>query len=227
MREEDIAELKARWGIPGYVDMRPTIGNDIVHFDRPGYCVFYAYPFLIGYTLPLSLLVVDFCRFYEVCPTQLSSYLYKLFLMLLKFERLASREITLDHMLNIFAPQLIRNTMLHMRPRGSKRLVVKMDNRANLRFYENYFYVRTEHIVADPMGFLEKWNFARIRKWVSAILPHTEGVLTWSAFYEKFGRRPLTGRVQRVRAPSLAFRQLTSSACPIAAPSLGLHRGLL
>lgn len=64
INEEGIAELKARWGIPHYVEMLPAVGNDIVHFDRPGYCAFYAYPFIVGYTLPLPLLVVDFCRFY-------------------------------------------------------------------------------------------------------------------------------------------------------------------
>ncbi|XP_070021134.1 uncharacterized protein [Nicotiana sylvestris] len=188
MRERDIVELKERWGIPGYVDMRPAVGKDIVHFDCPGYCVFYAYPFIVGYTLPLPLLVVDFCRFYEVCPAQLSPYLYKIFLMLLKYAELASREVTLDHMLSIFAPQLIRGSMIHMCPRGSRGLVVKMDDRTNRRFYENYFYVRTEHIVADPTGFPERWNSSPerlpplpvegIREWVEAILPHTVGIRT-------------------------------------------------
>lgn len=51
--------------------------------------------------------------------------------------------------------------MIHARPRGSKGLVVKMDDRTNRRFFENFFYVRTEHLVADPTRFPEVWNFAR------------------------------------------------------------------
>lgn len=149
IRERDIAKLKERWGIPNYIDMRPAVGNDIVHFDHPRYCMLYAYPILIGYTLPIPMLVVEFCHFYEVCPAQPLPYLYKLFVMLLKYAKLTGREVTLDHMLSIFAPQLIHGSMIHMRPRGSRSLVVKMDDRTNRRFYKNYFYVRTEHIVED------------------------------------------------------------------------------
>lgn len=66
--------------------------------------MFYVYPFLVGYIFPLPLLVVDFCRYYEVCPTQLSPYLYKLFLMFIKYAELAGREVTLRHVLSLFAP---------------------------------------------------------------------------------------------------------------------------
>lgn len=51
--------------------------------------------------------------------------------------------------------------MIHARPRGSKVLVVKMDERTNRHFYKNCFYVWTENIVADPTGFPERENFAR------------------------------------------------------------------
>ncbi|XP_019235472.1 PREDICTED: uncharacterized protein LOC109215815 [Nicotiana attenuata] len=119
--------------------------------------------------------------------------------------------------------------MIHARPRGSKGLVVKMDDRTNHRFFDNFFYVRTEHLVADPTGFPVVWNFAPekapppplvgIPEWVEAILPHTAGVRTWATFHRRFGRRPLTGRVHRVRAPQLAFRRPAASARISAGPS--------
>lgn len=59
--------FKTKWRIPDHIELVPA-GRDIVHIHRPGYCVFYAYPFVIGYMLPLPSLVVDFCHFYEVCP---------------------------------------------------------------------------------------------------------------------------------------------------------------
>nr|XP_009757913.1 PREDICTED: uncharacterized protein LOC104210663 [Nicotiana sylvestris] len=45
------------------------------------------------------------------------------------------------------------------------------------------------------------------------------GVRTWAAFYDKYGRMPLSRRVRRVRAPPLAFWQPASSARPIAVPT--------
>lgn len=164
--------------------------------------MFYADPFIVGYTLPLPKLVVDFCRLYEVCPGQLSSYLYKLFLMLLKYAKPVGHEVTLDHMLSIFAPQLIRDSMVHMRPRGSRSLVVKMDGRTNHRFYENYFYVRTEHIVVDPMGFPERWNFARkFAPLVSEIFDHFLCAINCLVFVAKrFPLPPVKGICEWVEA---------------------------
>ncbi|XP_070022329.1 uncharacterized protein [Nicotiana sylvestris] len=42
------------------------------------------------------------------------------------------------------------------------------------------------------------------------------GIHEWASFHEKYGRKPLTGRVRRVRAPPLAFHQPT----PLAQPAL-------
>lgn len=51
--------------------------------------------------------------------------------------------------------------MIHMCHRGTKSLVAKMDDKANRCFWKNYFYMQIEHIVANPAGFPETWNFAR------------------------------------------------------------------
>nr|XP_016437568.1 PREDICTED: cingulin-like [Nicotiana tabacum] len=95
-----------------------------------------------------------------------------------------------------------------------------MDDKANRRFWESYFYVRTEHLVADSARFPESWNFApeklppppvdNIREWVNSILPHTVRVCEWASFYERYGRR-----VRRARAPPLAFRQPTPPTQPV------------
>lgn len=55
--------------------------------------MFYAYPFVIGYTLPLPSLAVDSCHFYDVCPSQLSPCVYKIFLMHIKYEELADQKL--------------------------------------------------------------------------------------------------------------------------------------
>lgn len=81
--------------------------------------------------------------------------------MLHKYVKLVSREVAFDHMLHIFALRLVRGSMIHMRPRGSRSLVMKIHDQANHHFYVKYFYVRAVHIVMDPTGFFEKWNSAR------------------------------------------------------------------
>lgn len=108
------------------------------------------------------MLVVDICRYYEVCPAQLSPNLYKVFLMFIKYVELAGHEVTLGHVLSLFTPWKIRGKMIHACPLGSKGLVVKIDDRNNRLFFEKFFYVRTEYLVVYPTGFLEVWNFARM-----------------------------------------------------------------
>lgn len=51
--------------------------------------------------------------------------------------------------------------MLHLRHRGTKGFIVKMDDRANRRFNFHFFYIKIEHVVTNPSGFPEVWNFAR------------------------------------------------------------------
>lgn len=140
MDAEAITTFKSKWWILGHIEM-VSAGKDIVHLHRPGYCAFYVYPFVIGYMLPLPSLVVDFCHYYGVCPTQLSLYAYKLFFMLIKYAELAGREISLGHMLLLFASHFLRGMMIHMLHRGTKDLVVKMDDKADCCFWESYFYV--------------------------------------------------------------------------------------
>ncbi|XP_070017954.1 uncharacterized protein [Nicotiana sylvestris] len=76
--------------------------------------------------------------------------------------------------------------MLHLRQCGSKELVVKMDDKANRRFWCNFFYIKTEHVMANPDGFPEPRKI------------HLHWLQTFMT-----GRRAS----RRVRAPTPAFRQ--------------------
>lgn len=40
-------------------------------------------------------------------------------------------------------------------------LVVTFLDNTNHKFWVDYFFVKTEHVVANPAGFPEAWNFAR------------------------------------------------------------------
>lgn len=125
--------------------------------------MFYEYPFQVGYSLSLSLpsLAEQFYRYYGICLAQLSPYIYKLFLMLIKFVELAGCEISIRHLLHLFAPRFQRGTMIHLRHHGTKGLVAGIDYEANHRFWFNFFFTKTVHVVASPSGFPEQWNFAR------------------------------------------------------------------
>lgn len=117
--EAGLAELRATYNILDHIDLVPA-GNDVIQVHRPGYCAFYAYPFRVGYSLPLPPLAEEFCRYYQVCPAQLSPYIYKLFLMLRKYTKLANRGVSIRHLLHLFAPNFLRGTMLHLRHHGTK-----------------------------------------------------------------------------------------------------------
>lgn len=93
--EVGISQLREQWDIPRSADIILARSEERVHIDHPGYCVFYAYPFRLGFRIPLPSLVVDFCRYYEVFPSQLVPSFYKLFAMLAKHAELARREIML------------------------------------------------------------------------------------------------------------------------------------
>lgn len=135
-----LVAFKVKWRILEHIELVPARGN-IVHIHCPGY---YAYPFIIGYTLPVPSLATNFYRFYEVCPAQLTPYIYKLFLMLTKYAELDNRGVSLQHLLHIFVPSFHRGTVLHLRHRGTKSLLIGMDNKTNRRFWESFFYVRME-----------------------------------------------------------------------------------
>ncbi|XP_070047296.1 uncharacterized protein [Nicotiana tomentosiformis] len=108
-----------------------------------------------------------------------------------------------------------------------------MDDKANRQFWLNYFYVRTEDVVANANGFPELWNYAPlimlnfsfyggeaeppplvedIHEWVRKILPYTVGIRKWSTFRAKFRPTFLARRGSRgSRAPTPAFRQATAT----------------
>nr|XP_033510070.1 uncharacterized protein LOC117274817 isoform X1 [Nicotiana tomentosiformis] len=130
MNEADLAEFRAKSKISAYINLIPA-GCDVVQIHHLGYRAFYAYPFFVGYSFPLLPLAEEFCRYYGVCPAQLSPYVYKLIRMLAKYAELAGRGVSLRHLMHLFAPSFYREMMLHLRHRGSKSLVVKMDDKAN------------------------------------------------------------------------------------------------
>lgn len=65
MKEADLVELKAKYGLPHHIELIPA-GWNKVQVHCLGYCAFYAYPFYVGYTLPLLPLVEELCHYYGV-----------------------------------------------------------------------------------------------------------------------------------------------------------------
>nr|XP_033515477.1 uncharacterized protein LOC117279952 [Nicotiana tomentosiformis] len=221
-----LSNFRVKFKIPVHIDLVPA-GRDVVQIHRPGYCMFYTYPFYVGYSFPILPLVEKFCRYYGVFPAQLSPYIYKLILMLTKYAELADRGVTLHHLMHLLALSFHIGTMLHLHHHRGKSLVVKMDDKANRRFWFNYVYVKTEDMVANANGFPEAWNYAPetappplvadIHEWVSQILPHTVGIRGWPAFFQKF--RPklsATGRgsSKRQKAPAPAFHKRKAISVP-------------
>lgn len=161
MGEVEIAQMGGQWGIPWYVDIAPARREDRVQIDCRGYCSFYAYPFLVGYTLPLPMLVVDFYRYYEVCPAHIFPYLYKLFFYVYQVceaSRKGGHPEARAHPLR--SPEDLRHHD-SCAPSWDEGLGGGNGRQNHHRFFENFFSIRTEHLVADPTGFPEAWNFVR------------------------------------------------------------------
>lgn len=74
---------------------------------------------------------------------------------------MAGCDFSIRHLLYFFAASFYRGTMSHLCHHGTKVLVAGMDDKINRRFWFNYFFIKTEHVVANPRGFSEQWNFAR------------------------------------------------------------------
>nr|XP_033513953.1 uncharacterized protein LOC117278587 [Nicotiana tomentosiformis] len=85
--------------------------------------------------------------------------------MLTKFVELVGVELTLQNLVRLFAPSFYRGTMLNLLHRGGKFLMVKTDDKASHQLWLNFFYVRTEDVVANVDVFPEAWNYTH--KWSS------------------------------------------------------------
>nr|XP_009597861.1 uncharacterized protein LOC104093758 isoform X1 [Nicotiana tomentosiformis] len=153
MTTGQLTELKVRLGLPGHVDLIPA-GNDKVQIHRPDFCALYTYPFLIGYSFPLPSLIEDLCRYYNLCPTQLAPYIFKVAMILMKFSELAIVDNTVHHLIHLFAPHFYRGTLLNLHHRGGKCLVVRMDDKASRHFWLDYFFVKREDVVSTAADFL-------------------------------------------------------------------------
>lgn len=94
-------------------------------------------------------------------PAQLAPYVYNVIKMLSKFAELVGVEVTVRHLVHQFAPGFYIGTMVNLRHRGSKCLVVRMDNKGSHQFCLGYFYVKIEAVVANADGFPEAWNHTR------------------------------------------------------------------
>jgi len=163
----------------------------VVQLHHPGYCAFYAYSFYVGCSFSLLPLAEEFCRYYGIYTAQLSPYIYKLICMLTKYVELAGRGISLRHLMHLFAPNFYIGMMLHLRHRGSKSLVVKIDDKANRQFWLSYFFVKTEDVVANANGFPEVWNYARKYLLLSAYFSRFDCSLTFYLFLVQLRLCPL------------------------------------
>lgn len=152
--------LRAAHNVPDHVEMAPA-GTYYATVLRPGYCTFYEYPFFIGYSLPIYPLAEELCHFLNICPAQLTPYTLKVCRILTTYAARAECEVSVYHLLQLFSTGYLRGTMLQLKSRGKKGLVVWADDKTNRGFWRRYFYIKTEHLVSNPNRFPERWNSER------------------------------------------------------------------
>lgn len=112
-----------------------------------------------------------FCH-YGICLAQLTPYIYKVIKMLTKFAEFAGVEVIVWFLVHLFAPSFDRGMMLNLRHCRCKCIVVKMDDKSSHQFWLDFFYIRTEDVVANIDGFPEAWNYTCKCQFFSFCLSH-------------------------------------------------------
>lgn len=110
--------------IPAHIELAP-LGHEMEQIHHLRYYAFYSYPFHVGYSFPNLPFAEEFCHYYRICPAQLSPYNYKFIRMISKHAELAGVEVSVLHLMHLFAPSFHQATMLHLLYRGGKCLVVR------------------------------------------------------------------------------------------------------
>lgn len=85
-------------------------------------------------------------------------YTLKVLILLAKYVELAGSDVSMHHLLHLSSHGFLRGTMMHLRLRGTKGLVVGTDDRPGRTYWHKYLFIKTEHMVSNPTGFLERWN---------------------------------------------------------------------
>nr|XP_033512042.1 uncharacterized protein LOC104096303 [Nicotiana tomentosiformis] len=155
-----LAEFKTKFNIPDHVELIP-VGSNEVHVHHPGYCALYSYPFAIGYLFPppsagggiLSTLQSLPHSAHPLCLQSDQDAVE-----VCRTDRGRGHGVSLNA--SVRTQFLLRKDVKSSTSWG-KCLVVKMDDKGGQQFWLDYFFVKTEAVVADVTGFPKAWNLTR------------------------------------------------------------------
>lgn len=125
-----------------------------------GFSFVFVYPFLLGFSLPISGVVEEFCRAYRVCLAQISPGMWRIVQCLEYLARLARVDFTLGHLLCLFRPVLRKGGMVFLVERGSSPLL-NVDDGVSEHDWDKHFVLLPSRLLSSGLNFPERWNMAR------------------------------------------------------------------
>uniref|UniRef100_A0A1U7W4K3 Uncharacterized protein LOC104220392 n=1 Tax=Nicotiana sylvestris TaxID=4096 RepID=A0A1U7W4K3_NICSY len=145
-----------------------------------------------------SNVILDFCRFFTICLTQIGPLVWRTVACLRYLSSKANVNFTFSHLIHLYHPNLIRHGVFTLTARSKKVLVNPEDDR-DRGWYIRYVAVRTVDLIGETnIPFPEKWNFEptmgdvepipNFRGWVDSLLKiATREQRTWKSISSLHG----------------------------------------
>ncbi|XP_009768534.1 uncharacterized protein [Nicotiana sylvestris] len=190
-----------------------------------GFYFVYTYPFTLGFRPSIDPVILEFCRFFDVCLGQIGPIIWRVVACLRHLTNTASVPITFPHLIHLYSPRLFRKGVFTLVAR-SKRVLVSPEDDKDRGWYARFVAAPTVGLVGDDnVPFLEKWNFAptmgvvedipNFRDWVDTLLRTApmDG-RSWKTLSNRFG--------WKVKTHGFAIRGVTAEA--VTASRISLER---
>jgi len=149
-----------------------------------GFSFVYTYPFTLGFRPAIDPVILEFCRFFNVCLGQIGPIIWRAVAYLRHLATKAEAPFTFPHLIHLYSPRLFRNGVFTLVAR-SKRVLVSPEDDKDRGWYARFVAAPTVGLVGeDNVPFPEKWNFAR-RSFIP-LVPSSFKFISFSNFTPPF-----------------------------------------
>ncbi|MCD7455284.1 hypothetical protein HAX54_027685, partial [Datura stramonium] len=96
--------------------------------SRLDYIFVYMYPFSMGLGNHIDEVIISYYNTFYICLGQLSSGAWRVIAFLRALATLASEEFSLEHLLLLYSPRLVRRGIIQLKNHGKKSLLGDLDD---------------------------------------------------------------------------------------------------
>lgn len=126
-----------------------------------GFSFVHTYPFTLNFKPPIDPVIIEFCRFFDVCLGQIGPIVWRVVACLRHLTNMVGLPFTFFHLIHLYSPKLFRHGIFTLVAR-SKRVLVSPEDDKDRGWYARFVVAPTVGLVGqENVPFPEKWNFAR------------------------------------------------------------------